>query len=685
MSSHPPPNFLTCPAVPELEPPTEHPLIAPTEPPPQLLPPKKHWGHWLVIIVSVICVVVLGWFLYGVGRLGFAAYELKTASSIAKNHITAGNFIEANQDLERVQLAIDGAENALNVFQPLRGIPFFGRDIRLLEDAVQIGRHVFEGGRYAIHAAASFEEALQSAGVVRSSFDAGIAPTRRFQDLSPQEKKDILGRLQGILPELRLAREKFVIAADAWNLVPEDERSAPLMAPLRSFGEQLPRLQRQADQGIAFLELFIPLAGYPTENRFLLLLQNSDEMRPTGGFIGTVGYLRVESADIKDLKFEDVYSIDNPVSGVWNDVPPEPLRRQLGVKAWYLRDRNWSPDFPSSAQDMMQVYLREKTLPSPMGPNDWLSGVIAFEPQFFEELLRFVGPLTVEGKTFTADNFFDQLQYDSEIGFLQKGIPVERRKDIVLKIGEQLTQRLMSQPAARWGDLLDLMTQSLDQKHVLFYIQDPTTLRLLDQRNWTGRAHGSDGDYLWVIDANLAALKTDGVMDKQIRYSVDASSGTATVTLTYKNNTKTIDWRHTRYRDYARIYVPEGSELISSEGAMAGDISQTGGRSVPGTVDIMHELGKTVFGAFWSIEPGRTGTLRFTYRLPPAVVESMKQGEYRLLVQKQPGTETRLTLDHAFGKNIRAAVPGESPNQFGDRFYRVSFPLKQDQSITVKY
>jgi hypothetical protein len=52
---------------------------------------------------------------------------------------------------------------------------------------------------------------------------------------------------------------------------------------------------------------------------------------------------------------------------------------------------------------------------------------------------------------------------------------------------------------------------------------------------------------------------------------------------------------------------------------MAKDLSQSGGRFIPGQVDVMRDLGKTVFGAFWSIEPGETRQLTFKYRLPARV------------------------------------------------------------------
>jgi hypothetical protein len=177
-------------------------------------------------------------------------------------------------------------------------------------------------------------------------------------------------------------------------------------------------------------------------------------------------------------------------------------------------------------------------------------------------------------------------------------------------------------------------------------------------------------------------------MDKRIEYKVDAKNPAApiaTVRLIYTNTNRAITWRYTRYRDYVRIYVPEGSELISSEGAMAKDLNQTGGRIIPGQVDVMKDLGKTVFGAFWSIEPGQTRELTFTYRLPARVSDPLiSKGEYQLLLQKQPGSHHRLTLDLLLGKKLVAASPPEAPADFGDDRYRATFDLSTDRLVQIR-
>ncbi len=671
--------MLTCPGVPALS--------APASGGPAR---KGRVWHRLVLGLVIVFLLLLAPLVYGGVFAATAAYRLESLQSSIAARFAQGDLVGVGQDLQDVNEAVADIQSGLAMTSFWRSVPWIGPRLMALDRVTQIGHALLEGVERALVAATSVQAAVDATGSITNPSALGIAPHRSFRDLSVEEKRTVLARASQSLTDIRIAREKIAIALDLWSRIPQDDLVAPVRSRLAPLMERLTSVRVTLDEVLSLADVLMPFTGYPKEKTYLVLLQNADELRPTGGFIGTIGLVKVEAGELKQVDFQDVYAIDGPVQNVWKDVPPEILRRELGVKAWFLRDRNWSPDFPTTAVDVMDTFRREYELATSV-PAPHLDGVLAFEPAFFQNMLRFIGPLTVEGKTFTADNFFDQLEYDVEIGYHGQGIPMRQRKEIVSKVGDVLIETLMNQPASRWPELLNVVWTSLERKDILLYDRDPALLARLDDRNWTGRARSSSEDFVWVVDANLAALKTDGVMDKKILYQVDASQSSdplgplATVTLTYRNTNRVIDWRRTRYRSYTRVYVPEGSELVSSDGAMANDLLKTGGTFIAGPVDVTRELGKTVFGAFWSIEPGTTRTLSFTYRLPVTLGQDDEEGMYRLLVQKQPGTNTQLTLDLSFDKKLSDAVPPEASNQFGDTRYRVETPLDTDKMFNVSF
>ncbi len=669
------PDFLTCPTEPQLP-------ASTVLPPRLLLPPRHHARRLVFVIVALFLIGVFGPLVFGSLWAGFAAFQLRPMLQSVKEHVAAGQISEAQGKLYEANIQVQEIQRGLRLTAFWHDAPWIGGQLRDLEEATRAGQATIQGFQDLMVVAESVQQDLLTMKKEGPLFETGVSSTRSFQDLSADDRRALLGRLSQTLSQLHIARNKLAIALEAWQRIPEEELFAPFRRVLEPNVQALARFKQRVDEGAALAEVFLPLVNSSQEKTYLVVLQNADELRPTGGFVGTVGVLQLMSGEITRIKFEDVYATDGPVQSTWKDVPPEPLARGLGVKAWFLRDSNWSPDFPQSAERLMDVYLRERSLAS----SSHLDGVIALEPGFFADLLRLTGPITVDGKTFTADNFFTELQYDVEIGFRADGTPTAQRKEIVSKLGDTLLQTLFHQPSVRWPLLLDALTSALARKDIFVYVRDPKVLSLLDAHRWSGRVRESSTDYVWVIDTNLAAFKTDGVMEKRLTYTLDASSPStalSTVTLTYRNTNRVIDWRYTRYRDYVRVYVPEGSELVSSEGAMEDDITKTGGKVVPGKVDVMHDLGKTVFGAFWSVEPGETRQLKFTYR-PPSKTYNLQPTTYNLLIQKQPGSHMGLTLDLLFGKKVVQATPGEDPKEFGDARYRVNLPLEKDQEFTVR-
>jgi hypothetical protein len=655
------------------------------------------WRLGAIVAISIIVLVaiVTGPAIVGLIRAGIHARSVMQSISAMKSAMESRDLDGASDALDAAAVQMEDARMALRQTGFWRDVPGVGVQIRALEDATTAGSETFVGAKTVLAVARDIFSVSEDAEAVTSELVPTIDPNVSFSELSADEKRAILAKLDASLPDLRAAQARIDVALEAWKRIPQDQLIAPLRSALASVAEQLPRLKQTIDEAMPLLEVMIPLAGYPEESRYIVLLQNDDELRPTGGFIGTVGLLDIDGGDIKTFAFSDVYSVDNLVSATWSDPAPEPIKKHLGVPVLFLRDSNWSPDFPTSAERVIDTYVREVELGTGKRPPQ-PTGVIAINPPFFKELLRIAGPITIDGITFDSENFFDVLEYEVEIGFLKKGIPRDQRKALLTKLGDELFATLTSLPASRWPELFDLLTTSLERKQILISSSSPQLLERLDRFGWTGRVKPTDGDYAWVVDANLAALKTDAVVDRDVTYKVDAkdpNNVTATIELRYTNRATAyappddpIAYKYTRYRSYTRVYVPEGAELLSSEGAMLDDRYKTGGRVVPGTVDVTRELGKTAFGAFWSIEPKTTQTLTFTYRLPASVGERIASGSYALDWQKQSGNDaTALTVEIALPKTLLKASPAEDEEDWGNASYRLVTDTTVDRRIDVEF
>lgn len=454
------------------------------------------------------------------------------------------------------------------------------------------------------------------------------------------------------------------------------KRTADIFTELDSFNLSL-------TQNLPYLEILPNLLGYDQEKSYLLLFQNSSELRPTGGFWGSYGILKINKGKITKFEIDDIYHLDvNIYDKNVAPPPPAPIAKYLN-KNWFFRDANWSPAFGEAAQTAQYFYKLEG------GEEENFDGVIAITPQLIEDFLLYLGPIEVDGLSFDRENFMSLLQYEVEVGFQGKSISSWDRKNIIEPLAEKLIAKLQNSLSLETiSEVTAIFENSLKKKDILFYFNDPVLEEIALGHNWGGGIIGTRGDYLNIIDANLASFKTDLYIDRQIDYTikkVDKENGdydlVATLKIKYLHRGH-FDWKTTRYRTYTRVYLPLESRLISWQGVMADDRS-----SIVGGLDVYDEFGKTVLGGFIAVEPQRGGVLEFEYTLPKRIKDKIEQGEYQLIVQKQPGVENKtIKLNLEFAKPIKKVIVSYGQySVFSNQLIMENTALNKDLEVNIKF
>ncbi len=423
------------------------------------------------------------------------------------------------------------------------------------------------------------------------------------------------------------------------------------------------------------------ILGFENPQTYLILFLNNTELRPAGGFIGAYSVVKVNKGIPEILKVEGTEILDNLAPQDFPSAPPGPLQKYLSIKRWSFRDSNWSPDFASSAVKALDLFKKEKGVAA-----DEISAVIGITPTLLEEILKISGPIFLNGEEFNAKNFTEKLEYEVEFGYAEKGLDFNNRKKALVDLTHALLARMRGDVLKHWPQYLALGQRMLAEKHILAYAQPPEAQDVLLVKNWGGIMRPTAGDYILWADANLASLKTDKVMERELFYSfapvtttklgeVGTSSGKyiGVIKMKYANRGSFTKFT-TRYRTYARVFLPAGSQFISVSENLKFDQGM--------------ENGRQWFGAFVVIEPGETKELVWQFYLAPQVVEQISaKGEsnpYTLLVQKQSGTIAHtLTLGLNFGKSIVSAAPGEAVADYGNQIYSLKTDLRLDREFEV--
>lgn len=605
-----------------------------------ILDKKKIRKHRTLISIFVVCclvisVVAIMLAIYTVANYGKLKAVYSQAQNAKQNLVSAQtalssqDFVSAQQQLEEGRGHFLSAQEALKNFQVYHFVPGLATQVGAIDNLLIAGVNISNGMRTLAEIGGNMFAVLQKQNDEAS-----------FADLTVEEKRAMLQVLAESVVDLHGVRSEIELAMSALTDIPDDGLLAPVREAVNSVKTQLPVLDALTNRILPTAQLLPSILGYPDSKTYLFLLQNNRELRPTGGFIGTYGILKVDAGEFT-IDTDNIYNLDTPASKYVTEPSPDPIARHTTTQNWLMRDINWSPDFPTSARKAEEKYHEEG------GAEQDIDGVIAITPTLIESLLGLVGPITVDGTTFTQENFFNKLQYEVEFGYDENGISDDDRKEIIGHMSTILMEKLMHMPRNRFSDIWEVITDTIDQKHILVYVDEPLVQELVEQNNWSGEMHDTTGDYVMVVDANLAALKTDEKMERSLAYSVrrDGDAYIGTLDITYVNTTKQINAFYTRYRTHTRIYLPQGATLRSADGFLTNDVRVNHGVATQPTThdeEFTHADGHTyaftVVEGFTSIEPQETRVLHIEYQLPDFIARSIQDGAYDLYVQKQPGT-----------------------------------------------
>ncbi len=470
--------------------------------------------------------------------------------------------------------------------------------------------------------------------------------TKSFLKLEDEDRHIFLKTFYESRPEMQGIKANISLSLVYLNKIKGNRFLSSYTSQINGFIRQLNIISERLDQVIALSGVIPSISGYPNSSFYLIVLQNNNELRPTGGFIGNYAIMELKLGAIQSLESYDIYHLDMPASlnPDFNISPPEAIKKYLNTDRWFMRDANWSPDWPTSAENILDLYKQEMRAVNRESELVDFSGVIAINPRIITDLLYIVGPIEIRGELYNKDNFIDVLQYEVEMAFREDGISEWDRKLIISEILEELKSRIFNLESYRMSEVLEALDQNIIRKNIMIYLKDDYSRDLLADLNWGGELKYSEMDYLMLVDANLAAFKTDRVMDKRIEYLLEQqedNSFKARLRVYYKNN-GWFDWQTTRYRSFTRLYVPEYSNLISIGGASAD--------SLISSLEKDFLFPKSYFGGFISIEPGRELVLEFNYLLP----ENFNDKDYYYLkLQRQPGSNiSKFEASFVFNKDI---------------------------------
>lgn len=628
--------------------------------------PSVAWSLFnfvLTLIVIIIPVVIYG---HWRGLEVIKAKVLASANKAVGNLLSAQTFLEERNIPEAQHAFSEAGQNFLTAQSDLSAVNSF-----LLEAAGVLpnqsarlaasGQHLIRAGELSSRLGEQLSGAL-------------VLPTGQTPTVSAILQHFVV-QAEPALPvaqELEQEMSKVKVGALPQQYQAQFTDFSHKVKFIASSLEEAIRLAKQAN-------LFL---GEKMDKRYMLVFQNNTEKRGPGGFIGSFALVDIRRGEITKLTVPKGGTYDTEAGLTHLVTAPEPLH--LLNPLWHFWDANWWPDWPTSAKKLMWFYENSN------GPT--VDGVISLTPTVLERVLGVIGPIDMTkdyGVVIDEHNFWSVTQTFSE---QKPHVTTEPKKiigDLINRLMEEVPKRMTPEKTVQ---LITVLEQALEEKQILPYFTDPDLEQTVQELGWSGSIANTKGDYLMVVNSNIGGQKTDKVITENLNHQARIlPDGGIIDTLTIRRQHEGVKGETfvgVRNVDWLRVYVPEGSRLLSATGFRTPDgalfeAADPSWESDPdlalenaATLDsesltkVYTEHGKTVFANWSMVDPGETETITLQYELPFVIKHPPPQTgwrgwlerwlhtesslEYSLLAQKQPGALTT---------TLHSSVHIESPVQ----------------------
>jgi hypothetical protein len=426
---------------------------------------------------------------------------------------------------------------------PARLMPFIRVQVRGADDMAQVGIELSAAGEHLADVASGL-----------------LAPSDSTLPL-----KDALGQFRALDSAAQASTAALQDALSRIGSLSTYRLIGPVASARTTLFAKLPHIEQRVAGGDQALRAFEDFLGAAGPRRYLLLSQNPDEVRPTGGFIGTYGLLQADGGHLSIAKFDDTNQFLATYPNVYVPESSAPSVFQIGDSDQTFGNVNATPDWPTAAKLATQLW-READQPS-------VDGVISLTPTFLARVVGVLGPVAVPdyGETITASNLEARVDYWAH---QNPGAEFSNRKEFLSELSRIVLQEALDAPAAKWHVLAAAASAGFHQSEAMVWSTDPTIQHPVAANDWdhASPAAQATGDYFYDSEFEFAA-KNGRALHRVFQHSVALhpdGSGVAATTVTITNTespgvySPSSPLYNLQTEDYLVSYGPAGASLDKS-------------------------------------------------------------------------------------------------------------------------
>ncbi|MBI2357271.1 DUF4012 domain-containing protein [Candidatus Dojkabacteria bacterium] len=613
-------------------------------------------------IVTFLILLLTYFIIYPVMTIALGGYLTFNSLKSAKTHAAEFEMDSTQKDLEKASGYIDKISTS---FGQMRWIFTISGASDTYENATQL---IF-ASEYGIKGAREVAQAVEPLSQYIQNFE----PALNFQASLPSSSREYREYLTS-LKENKTLLQKGVynlnIASDLIGSVKTNTFPKPIqnyVLKLKQYNDELSKQILPMEKVVTFLPDILGIDG---RVRYLILLQNPDELRSTGGWLSSYALISFEGGQIRELKVDDIYNLDGSLTNEKIEVPTSlPMRRALGVDIQTFSLSNWEPDLQS-------VTALNEILINKTDPGTEIDGTIAIDTELLKNLLTVWGEVIIPGETkpITAENL------DERIFNLHKQFtPGESLKTPFLaNLANTILQKVLTASTQEYAKIGGVLLDSLESKSTSIYLKNKEAFEYLNENGWSGTLKESYKSAPFSIEWNWGANKVNSKIERSINLNVDILN-TETIDYTYalaiKNSATSKVYPLGDYTNYLRVYLPENAQIKSVKGFTDTDYQiylENGFKIVGGWMNVPIQASK-------SFEIKYTLNEESSYK--PIAVNN-EDIEFNLSLYKQPGTkDSTLSVNVTYPDSWATVSNGGLDNVLNQLITQTKLDLDYNYSI----
>ena len=276
-----------------------------------------------------------------------------------------------------------------------------------------------------------------------------------YSTLGPVDGRIELEPLIDAEPSISSASAALTTAQESMAEIDTDRLVRQIAEPVEEFQEYLDSLAPTAQTGARAARLLPAMLGADGPRTYLVLFQNTAEMRATGGIAGAFAIVKAE-----DGRLAIAHQGTAGDLGLYFDEPV--LDLDPGKEAIYTQRLgrfftgiNLSPDFPTAARLASEMAARA---------GFEVDGVVATDPVALSYLLQATGSVRVPGGELTSDNAVSVLLSD-----VYRRIDDQDEQDAFFALTAASIFGVLTSGAGEPVELIDGLAKAADERRLLVW------------------------------------------------------------------------------------------------------------------------------------------------------------------------------------------------------------------------